>query len=354
MGRRELRLIMWLGAAVSVSGSVDRVAPCGSVAACRRNMSVVVDECHTDALNQSWSLEPTSTGSSTLRLRSALQHDHTPLCVGIRGTSPDLPALPGVVLLPCSSGAATALHRDAVHGLFDAPSTQGCALDANVYRPDSAGANVCCAPPSGGSNQRWTPRGKAGWSTSCGGQLLCLTARLTAPPAAPPPPAPPPPPPAPPASANTLFKPHDADIEGVCRKGMQQLSPHYARGCPCWRIPSVVVMNNAKLQREEVVIFAEGRWFLGDGCEPSPKPPATKEDRRAIFSRRSTDGGATFGPIHHVAGNLSDTGTAANPTAVFLPHRNELLLQYDCGGGHNGPVCGGSAFGRTYQVSGFQ
>eukprot|EP01043_Picozoa_sp_COSAG02_P003743 COSAG02_NODE_93_length_37477_cov_78.101129_28_plen_389_part_00 len=331
------------------------VAPCGSVAACRRNMSVVVDTCRNPpTLNQSWSLQPTLiANASTLTLRSALTHPEGPLCVGIRGESPDIPSLPGVALLPCSSGAATALHQDSVHGYFSSPSTKGCALDANVYRPDSAGANVCCAPLSGGSNQHWTPRGSA-WRTSCAGQELCLTAQVTAPPATPPPPPPPAPAPGPPASVSTLFKPHDADVEGVCLKGMQQLSPHYVRGCPCWRIPSLVVMNNAKLHREEVIIFAEGRWFLGDGCEPSPTPPATKEDRRAIFSRRSTDGGLTFGPIHHVVGNLSDTGTAANPTAVFIPPRNELLLHFDCGGGHKGPVCGDSAFGRTFQVSDFQ
>ena len=348
-------------AGLTVAGSVvmslsvvdDRAGPCGSVTACRRNMSVVVDVCRNDTLNQSWTLEPynRTTTASTLRLRSAVQPGDGPLCVGVHGDSPDIPSLPGVVLLPCTSGVATLLHYDSSHGLFSSPSSKGCMLDANVYRPDSAGANVCCAPLSGGSNQRWSRRGKGSFSTSCDGQTLCLTARLTAPPAAPPPPPPPPPPPAPPASTNTLFKPHDADVEGVCRAGMQQLSPRYTRGCPCWRIPSVVSMNNAKLGREEVIIFAEGRWFLGDGCEPSPTPPATKADRRAIFSRRSTDGGVTFGPIHHVVGNLSDTGTAANPTAVFLPQSEELLLHYDCGGGHNGPVCGGSAYGRTYQVS---
>ena len=95
---------------------------------------------------------------------------------------------------------------------------------------------------------------------------------------------------------------------------MRQLSPQYTLGCPCFRIPSVVVMQNKAKQREEIIIFAEGRWMLGDGCEPIPKPPATTDDRRAIFSRRSIDGGVTFGPLHHVVGNLSDTGTAANPT----------------------------------------
>ena len=37
-------------------------------------------------------------------------------------------------------------------------------------------------------------------------------------------------------------------------------------------------------------------------------------------------------------------------TAVFLPDKQELLMHYDCGGGHKGPVCGGSAYGRTFQI----
>jgi hypothetical protein len=55
---------------------------------------------------------------------------------------------------------------------------------------------------------------------------------------------------------------------------------------------------------DEIIIFAEGRWMLGDGCEPVPKPPTTSDgDRRAIFSRKSVDGGRTFGALRHVVGN---------------------------------------------------
>ena len=207
-----------------------------------------------------------------------------------------------------------------------------------------------CSPLGHWSNQIWSVYSAAEGgastrlSTLCNGQKLCLTAHLRSP-APPTPPSPPPPPPPPQPTANTLFKPHDADVEGVCLAGMRSLKPGYTRGCPCWRIPSVVTMPG-----NVVIVFAEGRWMLGDGCLPVPTPPATKEDRRAIFSRRSTDGGRSFGPIHHVVGNLSDTGTAANPTAVFLPESKELLMHYDCGGGHKGPVCGGAAYGRTFQL----
>ena len=37
-------------------------------------------------------------------------------------------------------------------------------------------------------------------------------------------------------------------------------------------------------------------------------------------------------------------------TAVFLPDKQELLIHYDCGGGNKGPVCGGAAYGRTFQL----
>jgi hypothetical protein len=101
----------------------------------------------------------------------------------------------------------------------------------------------------GAPNQSWELVNSSGgggggghYKTTCGTQQLCLTARTHAPPAPPPPPSPPPPPPGPPASKNTLFKPHDLDAAGVCNAGMREISKdlHYAGGCPCFRIPSVV------------------------------------------------------------------------------------------------------------------
>ena len=47
----------------------------------------------------------------------------------------------------------------------------------------------------------------------------------------------------------------------------------------------------------------------------------------------------------------SDDGIAANPTAVYLPKSHTLLMHYDCSGGNHGPICGGSAYGRTFQLT---
>lgn len=98
-----------------------------------------------------------------------------------------------------------------------------------------------------------------------------------------------------------------------------------------------------------ILVLAEGRWFLGDGCEPTPAPRiANVGDRRAIFVRRSTDAGESFGPIRHVVGNRSSEGTAANPTVVYLPHSKTLLMHYDCG------TCAsstGEGHGRTFQLT---
>lgn len=111
------------------------------------------------------------------------------------------------------------------------------------------------------------------------------------------------------------------------------------------RIPSVVVADGA------ILVLAEGRWFLGDGCEPFPPPvilPVASAERRAIFVRRSTDNGRSFGPIRHVVGNQSAGADAANPTVVFLPLSKTLLMHYDCG------TCAsdtGEDHGKTFQLT---
>ena len=165
----------------------------------------------------------------------------------------------------------------------------------------------------------------------------------------------------------TLFKPHDRDEDGVCLQGMRQIfGRNYSHGCPCWRIPSVVVAFNPQTRRDEVLVIAEGRWYIGDGCapdawDPAKTPPGLNHKvsgaRRALFYRRSTSGGQEWGPVRHLVGNISDTGNAGNPTAVYLPKTKPeeeptILVMYSCGGcGLPGLSCGGSATGRTLQIA---
>ena len=331
--------------------------PCGSLAACARNMSVVVDFCGTGSANQSWQLEGVTGPEPALarvRLRSGISNAEGPLCAGAGapGESPDLPGEAAAVnLVPCS--AATVWEHNPTAGTFHAAnSSSTCgSLDAGVYHVPpalSAGANVVCYPTAThGSNQVFRPvAGHADMlSTNCNGQRLCLTARLLASDHMPTPPPPPLPPPPPPREKDSLFGPFDADTDGVCLAGMKAATsnPKWTLGCPCWRIPSVVVADKV------ILVLAEGRWFLGDGCEPIPTPSTTNVgDRRAIFVRRSTDNGASFGPIRHVVGNRSANGTAANPTVVYLPRSKTLLMHYDCG------TCAsttGEDHGRSFQLT---
>ena len=111
----------------------------------------------------------------------------------------------------------------------------GLCLDANVYPNDEDGANVvgyACDPegPAGvRSNQLWTKtiavtppanRDAVTLKAMLAPQQFCLTQRISIPP---PPPPPPPQPPSPPQTV--LFKPHDADADGVCLAGQWMPSP---------------------------------------------------------------------------------------------------------------------------------
>lgn len=270
--QRDKRVIA-LTLLAGLAGAGAGAGPCGSVAACARNYSVVVDTCVSGAPNQTWYLDAATLQGPLVYVRSSLQHAGVDLCAGVAGASPDLPGSAlAVVLVPCKS--ASGWVHDPASGHFTAgtstPAAASCGrMDANVYQPSSARANVCCAVSGTGSNQVFKQvaagagAGAGGsYRTRCSGQVLCLTARISAPPPPPPPPLPPPPPP---RTNNTLFGPNDADLDGVCVAGMRLATgdPSYAKGCPCWRIPSVVAAGEGV-----VLVFAEGRWFTGDGCEP--------------------------------------------------------------------------------------
>ena len=142
---------------------------------------------------------------------------------------------------------------------------------------------------------------------------------------------------------------------------MRQYNQSFVGGCPCWRIPSILVAHNRKRGRDEILVFAEGRWFLGDGCEPRGATGFNSTGAfagvkwtapRAIFMRRSTSGGESFGPIRHVVGNNSLPTYAQNPTPVFLAESQEILLMFACGNAPGSGVfapwsCGGSRLGQT-------
>ena len=168
---------------------------------------------------------------------------------------------------------------------------------------------------------------------------------------------------APAPTKDTLFKPNDADADGVCLAGMRLYNKSFVGGCPCWRIPSILVAHNRQQNRDEILVFAEGRWFLGDGCEPQGVTAAGFNSTgafagvkwtapRAIFMRKSTSGGESFGPIRHVIGNNSLPTYAQNPTPVFLAESQEILLMFACGNAPGSGVfapwsCGGSRLGQT-------
>jgi hypothetical protein len=62
---------------------------------------------------------------------------------------------------------------------------------------------------------------------------------------------------------------------------------------PCIRIPAAVAVPDTDV----VVAFAECRTWIGDGCDIDGRPssPGSQYFNRTICSRRSTDGGATWG-----------------------------------------------------------
>ena len=96
---------------------------------------------------------------------------------------------------------------------------------------------------------------------------------------------------------------------------------------------------------ERLIVFAEGRYSNGDGCEvpnaSAPRAPAaTAEDPcagyfRNIFWRLSDDGGATWSPIRRLAGapnvvcKLSGVVTEADPanwsTADLRPYTDVVI-----------------------------
>lgn len=189
-----MALLLHAGAGAAAGATGAHAAPCGGLAACARNMSVVVDYCGSAGpANQSWQLEGVAGPEPTLarvRLRSALSTAAGPLCAAAAGDSPDLPgAAKAVMLVPCS--AATVWEHDPAAGHFRAAANDSCgSLDAGVYHVPpafSAGANVVCYPSERAHspatpNQVFKPvAGHAGmFSTECAGQRLCLTARLLA------------------------------------------------------------------------------------------------------------------------------------------------------------------------------
>lgn len=103
-------------------------------------------------------------------------------------------------------------------------------------------------------------------------------------------------------------------------------SPGLAKGYADFRIPSIVITNKGTL-----VAFAEARTTGADAST------------HQIGTRRSTDGGKTWGPLGFAAG--SNTHWVGNPTALFTDD-NKIMLIYvkhnktcsgDCGIG-NGMV----------------
>ena len=126
--------------------------------------------------------------------------------------------------------------------------------------------------------------------------------------------------------ATVLFKPWDVPVD------------HSTPALPCWRIPAIGQFRTAS---GYLIVLSEGRWQNGDGCEvpgaPLRNASATDECSgyyRAIFYRESNDYGATWGPIHRLAGH--DHGCLFDPAVAFAPYAGgfgRLVVQYGAGGG---------------------
>ena len=82
---------------------------------------------------------------------------------------------------------------------------------------------------------------------------------------------------------------------------------HGEDGFPCIRIPSTIALEN-----NVVLSFAAARGFTGDSCFPS-NPSNQSNNYSAHVVKRSTDGGATFGPmveLGRAAANMSPEGAS--------------------------------------------
>jgi hypothetical protein len=90
-------------------------------------------------------------------------------------------------------------------------------------------------------------------------------------------------------------------------------------GFPCVRVPSVIAVPGALLA------FAECRSFVGDGCQPHGwQNMSTDKQARAVCSRRSLDGGATWGDL---ITNISRVN-ASYPTATYHRARKTVIVQF--------------------------
>lgn len=114
-------------------------------------------------------------------------------------------------------------------------------------------------------------------------------------------------------------------------------------GLPCWRIPAAARIHSSASAAglERLIVFAEGRYSNGDGCEvpnaSAPRAPAaTAEDPcagyfRNIFWRLSDDSGATWSPIRRLAGGRQSCLT--DPAPLWHEASATLLVQYSAAGG---------------------
>ena len=89
----------------------------------------------------------------------------------------------------------------------------------------------------------------------------------------------------------------------------------------CFRIPSVVVTKN-----NTIVAFSEARINSCNDCEIT-----------GIVSRRSDDGGISWGPISWVVkpiniNMVNNSNRGANPTSLYDNINNKIVLHFSRGG----------------------
>ena len=111
----------------------------------------------------------------------------------------------------------------------------------------------------------------------------------------------------------------------------QTLFVYNEGGYPCTRIPSLLALSSTSAdggENKRILAFVECRMFKGDGCEPlHPVKSSTAPFGvdRYLCMKSSSDGGKTWGALQS---NITG-GRVANPSAIYVPETNTVLVQYD-------------------------
>eukprot|EP00656_Telonema_subtile_P027064 TRINITY_DN29060_c0_g1_i1.p1 TRINITY_DN29060_c0_g1~~TRINITY_DN29060_c0_g1_i1.p1 ORF type:complete len:438 (+),score=59.08 TRINITY_DN29060_c0_g1_i1:11-1324(+) len=144
------------------------------------------------------------------------------------------------------------------------------------------------------------------------------------------------------ANSTVLFQPWDGPDDQSVPK------------LPCWRIPALVNPVNGS-EPGRLLVFAEGRWSNGDGCQvpdvtppPHTGEPECKGYYRTIFYRESDDSGRTWNNIRRLVGNGSNCYT--DPGPIYDPRTQTVVVQFSGRGGLDTWQMSSADLGRSWGV----